>query len=181
MYGREAAPVIFSPRGAVREKVSKKFHSTENESIRPLPIFIDGTKICSILIHSAELYPILIHSAKLYPILIRWAELCHILLHYRTIPYLIHCQSLSLHCIKSKQYPQAWKLIAGVIISPNRNKYPREGPGKKSEFFFRKIAQCRKLSHSAENDPLHIFMHWDELQPIITECYCLPLYMHPLS
>ena len=55
------------------------------------------------------------------------------------------------YCIKSKQYPQAFKLTAGVLISPRRNNYTRGGPGKKSKKFSRKsltvpknVAQCRK-------------------------------------
>ena len=48
---RTAVHVIISPRGGVQEKILKKFHSTENESFSPLPIFIHGTEICSISFH----------------------------------------------------------------------------------------------------------------------------------
>ena len=43
---------------------------------------------------------------------------------------------------------------AGVIIIRAGGGHPRS-----FEIFFEKVSQCRKLSHSAKNDPFHIFMH----------------------
>ena len=161
---RTAVPVRIIPRGGVQEKISKKFHSTENEPFSPLPIFIHGTEICSILIHWTELYPILKHWAELHPILIHWIELHLILIHwvdqyptlihYRTLPYLNTLPNYT-HLNTLLKYLFTWHSVttvsAGVIISPRRNYYPRGDPGIGSKKFSRKsltvpkiAAQCRK-------------------------------------
>ena len=46
------------------------------------------------------------------------------------------------------------KITAGVIFSPSRNFYPRERPCKKKSpknFFFAKVSQCRKPTHSTQH------------------------------
>ena len=60
--------------------------------------------------------------------------------------------TIFLHSIKSYQYPQAYKFSAGVII------ILAGGVGSKI-LFVEKISQYRKLSDSAENEPVHIFIH----------------------
>ena len=69
---------------------------------------------------------------------------------------LIHWRSIFSHCIKSQQYPQAWKLTTCVIISPRRNNYP---PGwgckrKISTIFFQNGLTLPKMN------PLPIRTHW---------------------
>ena len=46
-----SASVRQGGRQGIEQKISKKSHSTEYESFSPLPIFINGTEICVILIH----------------------------------------------------------------------------------------------------------------------------------
>ena len=60
-------------------------------------------------------------------------------------PILIHCRSVFSHCVQSKQYPQAKNLIAGVLIRPRRNNYPRGGPGKKLQKFFSKNSRSAEI------------------------------------
>ena len=52
------------------------------------------------------------------------------------------------------------KISAGVLFIRRRNNYTR-GPAwvAQKKFFFEKISQCRKLSHSAENTLFHILIH----------------------
>ena len=162
-------------RQGSKKKFRKKSHSTENESFSPLPIFIHGTESCVILLFRAELYPILLHWNKVHPILKHWVEL---------YPILIHCQSISSHCIKSKQYPQTWKLTAGVNISPRRNNYPRGQPGKSSESFFKKsLTVPKSIATKPKNSHSISFYIETNYSPCLylTECYFLSYYMHPLS
>ena len=68
----------------------------------------------------------------------------------------------TLHCIKSKQYPQAQKITAGVIIGPRRNNYPRGRACKKKSvqnFFFRKSLTVPKMSYSTHSLSLYIAEH----------------------
>ena len=150
------------------------------QSLRLFEIFL--LNYCSAGV--TEIYPILIQyrilaylntlpSSTLSSYI---TELYPILIHYRTIPYintfpsynqskyiteqypiLIHCRSIFSHCIKSKQYLQAYILTAGVINSPRRNNYPRGGPGKKFKFFF------SENSHIAENTLFHILIHCETI------------------
>ena len=48
---------------------------------------------------------------------------------------------------------------AGVLIIRRRNNYTRGRASQNFLNFFKKISQCRKLSHSAENTLFHILIH----------------------
>ena len=62
---------------------------------------------------------------------------------------------------------------SGLKIIQRRKNYPASGGGifitggwgwaKNSKKKSKKISQCRKLSHSAENALFHIFIHWTQL------------------
>ena len=62
--------------------------------------------------------------------------------------------------------PTRIKISAGVLIIRRGNNYTRGRKGAvgvrqwvAQKKLFEKISQCRKLSHSAENESVHIFIH----------------------
>ena len=67
---------------------------------------------------------------------------------------------------RRKNYPAAAEKLSrgGVKIIRQRNNYP--GRARVDQNSKKKISNCPKLSHSAENTLFHIFIHCAELYPI---------------